>query len=155
MKKLMIGFMLMAVNGSTGLAQTNFYTNVTNLWYQGGASRSNVLTIANARLAVNTNDIAGLILKANYDLEFLEVGTISNSYLRVIQVGDTITTTNFLKNWQEGLSRYAILHLLDVIAENPLTPQQIQKGKIKALLPRKPFPDADLLETLQKDGYFD
>jgi len=155
MRKLMIGFMLTAVSGSVGLTQTNFYTNVTNLWYQGGASRSNVLTIANARLAVNTNDIAGLILKANYDLEFLEVGTISNSYLRVIQVGDTITTTNFLKNWQEGLSRYAILHLLDVIAENPLTPQQIQKGKIKALLPRKPFPDADLLETLQKDGYFD
>jgi len=155
MKKLVITLMLTVVGGNAILAQTNFYTNVTNLWYQGGASRSNVLTIANARLAVNTNDIAGLILKANYDLEFLEVGTISNSYLRVIQVGDTITTTNFLKNWQEGLSRYAILHLLDVIAENPLTPQQIQKGKIKALLPRKPFPDADLLETLQKDGYFD
>ena len=40
MKKLMIGFMLMVVNGSIGLAQTNFYTNVTNLWYQGGEFRT-------------------------------------------------------------------------------------------------------------------
>ena len=89
MKKLMIGFMLMGVAGSVSLAQTNFYTNVTNLWYQGGEARSNVLTIANARLATNTNDIAGLILKAHYHVEFLEVAAISNAFLRVIQVGDT------------------------------------------------------------------
>ena len=31
----MIGFMLTVVSGSIALAQTNFYTNVTNLWYQG------------------------------------------------------------------------------------------------------------------------
>ena len=155
MKKLMIGFILTVIGGSIGLTQTNFYTNVTNLWYQGGSNKTNVLAIANARLAVDTNDIAGLILKASYDLEFLELGTISNSYLRVIQVGDTITTTNFVKCWQEGQSRQYILELLDVIAEIPLTPQQIQDGKNKALLPRKPLPDADLIEALQKDGYFD
>ncbi|MCL2105286.1 MAG: hypothetical protein FWH21_09645, partial [Kiritimatiellaeota bacterium] len=66
MKKLLIGFMLMVVSGSTGFAQTNFYTNVTNLWYQGGKNRTNVLTIANTRLAANTNDFAGLLLKAHY-----------------------------------------------------------------------------------------
>ena len=155
MKTLLTGLMLTAISGSVAFAQTNFYANVTNLWYKGGEYRTNVLTIANARLAVNTNDIAGLILKANYDLEFVETGTISNSYLRVIQVGDTITTTNFVKCWQEGQSRQYILELLDVIAEIPLTPQQIQDGKNKALLPRKPLPDADLIEALQKDGYFD
>ena len=153
MKKLLIGFMVIGIAGSASLAQTNFYTNVTNLWYQGGEHRTNVLTIANVRLETNTNDIAGLILKANYDLEFLEVGTISNSYLRVIQVGDTITTANFGKRWQ-GWSK-DILLFLDIIAETPLTPQEIQEGKIKALIPRKPLPDADLLEALQKDGYFD
>jgi len=154
MKKLMIGFMLIVLNVSIGLAQTNFYTNVTNLWYQGGESRSNVLTIANARLAVNTNDIAGLILKANWHFTFMEEGSVSNAYLRVIQVGDTITTTNFVKEWQEGKAREDILDLLDVIAEIPMTSQQIQAESHKALLP-KPLPDAELIEALQKDGYFD
>ena len=36
MKKVMIGFMLTVIGGSVVLAQTNFYTNVTDLWYQGG-----------------------------------------------------------------------------------------------------------------------
>ena len=155
MKKLLIGFMLAVTGGSVALAQTNFYTNVTNLWYQGGEHRTNVLTIANARLAVNTNDIAGLILKANYHFEFLEDGAISNAYLRVIQVGDTITTTHFVNCWQEGNSRLYILNLLDVIAAMPMTPQLIQAEKHKALIPHKPLPDADLIEALQKDGYFD
>jgi len=69
MKKLLIGLWLTIVGGSASLAQTNFYTNVTNLWYQG--YKSNVLNIATARLAVNTNDIAGLILKAEYHFAFL------------------------------------------------------------------------------------
>ena len=153
MKKLMIGFMLTVIGGSVCFAQTNFYTNVTNLWYQG--YKTNVLNIANARLAVNTNDIAGLILKAEYQFEFLEIGAISNAWLRVIQAGDTITTTNFVKEWQENKSREDILDLLDVIAENPLTPQQIQIDKLKALINEKPLPNADLIEALQKDGYFD
>jgi hypothetical protein len=153
MKKVIIGCMMMVATRSIGLAQTNFHTNVTNLWYQG--YKSNVLEIANARLTVNSNDIAGLILQAEYHFEFLEVGAISNAYLRVIQVGDTITTTNFVKEWQERKSREDILDLLDVIAENPLTPQQIQADKLKALINEKPLPNADLIEALQKDDYFD
>jgi len=35
MRKLLIGFLLMGIAESASLAQTNFYTNVTNLWYQG------------------------------------------------------------------------------------------------------------------------
>ena len=155
MKKLLIGFMLTVIAWSVSLAQTNFYTNVTNLWYQGGAGRSNVLDIANARLAVNTNDMAGLILKAEFHFAFLEDEVVSNAYLRVVQVGDTITTTHFVKNWQEEHSRRFILDLLDMIAKTPLTPQQIQAEKHKALLPRKRLPAARLIEALQKDGYFD
>jgi len=153
MKKLMIGFIVIVINGSISLAQTNFYTNITNLWYQGGGARSNVLEIAEQRLAVNTNDIAGLILKANWHFTFMEDGAISNAYLRAIQVGDTITTTNFVKRWQE-FSRESYLRILDIVAENPMTPQQIQTEIHKSLLP-KPLPSAKLIEALQKDGYFD
>ena len=145
---------MFVLNGSAAFAQTNFYTNVTNLWYQGGGYRTNVLTIANARLAANSNDIAGLILKANYHFTFLEDEPVSNAFLRVIQMGDTITTTNFMARYQK-FSRKRIFSGLDIIAENPMNPQQIQAEKHKALLPRKPLPDSDLIEALQKDGYFD
>ena len=151
MKKLLIGFMLTAMSGSVALAQTNFYTNVTNLWYQG--YKTNVLEIANTRLAANSNDIAGLILKAEYNFEFYETGNISNAYLRVIQVGDTITTTNFV-NYYQKMTRGRILAILDDFAEEPVTIQDIQEGKQKALINEKPLPSARLIEALLKDGYF-
>jgi hypothetical protein len=113
-----------------------------------------VLAIANARLAANTNDIAGLILKAEYHLAFYEVGSISNAYLRVIQVGDTITTANFMSRWQ-GFSRESILLLLDDFAENPVTPQEIQAEKHKGFINEKPLPASRMIEALLKDGYFD
>ena len=153
MKKLMIGFMLAVCGAGTGLAQTNFYTNVTNLWYQG--YKSNVLAIANARLAANSNDIAGLILKAEYHLEFCEEAQLSNAYLRVIQRADMITTTNFAKCWQEEGGRQDYLDILEYIAEKPLTPQQIQQERLKGFINEKPLPDGYLIEALQKDGYFD
>lgn len=153
MKKLMIGFLLMAVNGSHGLAQTNFYTNVINLWYQG--HKTHVLAIANARLAASSNDIAGLILKAEYHLAFCENAALSNSYLRVIQRGDLITTTNFTICWQEEGGRQDYFDILDYMAENLLSPQQIQEESLKGFINEKPLPDAYLIEALQKDGYFD
>lgn len=130
-------------------AQTNFYTNVTNLWYQG--HKTNVLAIANGRLAQNTNDMAGLILKAEYDFEFYCVDNISNAYLRVIQVGDTITTPNFLKRY--GSIRQSYFEILEDLAKNPITEQEIQAEKPKSLLKHKELP-ANLIEALQKDGYF-
>lgn len=153
MKKMLIGFMLGVCGVVAGLAQTNFYTNVTNLWYQG--YKSNVLAIANARLAANSNDIAGLILKAEYHLEFCEETALSNAFLRIIQVGDTITTTNFVKSWQDVGARQNHLDILDHMAEAPLTPQQIQEERLKGLINGKPLLSAFLIEALQKDGHLD
>ena len=152
MKKLVVTLMFAVVGGSAIFAQTNFHTNVTNLWYQG--YKTNVLEIANARLTINSNDIAGLILKAEYHFEFYEVGDISNAFLRVIQIGDTITTTNFMNRYQR-ISREAFLEVLNDFAEDPITPQGIQEGKQKALINHKPLPASRLIEALQKDGYFD
>jgi len=137
MKKMLIGFMLLICGGGVGLAQTNFYENVTNLWYQG--YKTNVLAIADARLAVNSNDIAGLILKAEYHLEFCEDAALSNAFLRIIQVGDTITTTNFVKCWQDVGARQNHLDVLEHMAETPLTPQQIQQERLKGFINGKPY----------------
>jgi len=149
MKKLVITFMLAVVGGNAIFAQTNFHTNVTNLWYQG--YKTNVLAIANARLTINSNDIAGLILKAEYDLAFLELDTISNSFQRVIQIGDTITTTNFVKRFE--IERQNLLDLLDVFKDEPIPVNELPAEKAKAYIKEKPLP-TDLIEALQKDGYF-
>jgi len=153
MRKTIVGIMLVMAIASYGYSQTNFYTNVTNLWYQG--YKSNVLAIANARLAANSNDIAGLILKAEYHLAFCEDAQLSNAYLRVIQRADTITSANFAKCWHEEGGRQDYFDMLEHIAENPLTPQQIQQESLKGLITGKPLPDEYLIEALQKDGHFD
>ena len=150
MKKLVVTLMFTVVSGNAVFAQTNFHTNVTNLWYQG--YKTNVLAIANARLAVNSNDIAGLILKAQYDLAFLELDTISNSFQRVVQIGDTITTTNFVKRFE--LERQDYFEILDMLKNEPIPLNQLPAEKAKANIIHKSLP-TDLLEALQKDGYFD
>ena len=152
MKKLVATLVLAIAGNGVVFAQTNFYTNVTNLWEEG--YKTNVLAIANARLAVSSNDIAGLILKAGYYFSFLEDSSISNAYLRVLQVGDTIMTTNFVSEYQ-GSSRESILWLLDDLAENPMTEQEIQAEKHKAFIKYKPLPHGKMIDALQKDGYFD
>ena len=64
------------------VAQTNQppvdnFALVTNLWYQG--YKTNVLAIAEQRLAANSNDLAGLVLKMEYDFSFLNFSNISNN----------------------------------------------------------------------------
>lgn len=69
------------------------FTNITNLWWNGG--QSCVLALANARLQSNPNDLAGLLMKASYDFDFADATTLSNSLQRVLDVGRTVTATAF------------------------------------------------------------
>ncbi len=148
MKTVLVSILLFV--GFCAHAQTNFYTNVTNLWYQG--YKSNVLAIANARLAVNSNDIAGLILKMEYYTEFSVMSEISNSFWRVINVGDTITSPHFLAKYPD--ERANLLEILDFIKENPLSPAELAIEQAKGNINQKSLP-TPLIEALQKDGYFD
>jgi hypothetical protein len=148
MKKLMLLATLCC--GCFGAqAQTNFYTNVTNLWYQG--FKTNVLQIAEQRLQNNTNDIAGLLLKMEYDLEFIETETISNSIHRVLSVGAIVNSQEFKGLYDDLTVTLSIL--LDAIKECPI--ENLPAEKAKALISGKPLPGSIYLEALQKDGYFD
>ena len=100
----------------------------------------------------NTNDIAGLILKMEYNTEFSVMSEISNSFWRVINVGDTITTSNFVARFPR--KRENLLAILSFIDENPLSPAELAIEQAKGNINHKPFPD-HLIEALQKDGYFD
>ncbi len=56
--------------------------------------------IAQERLACNSNDIAGAILKMEYDLEYLNLNEISNSIIRVDNILREVHTPNLI-NEQE------------------------------------------------------
>ena len=65
------------------------FTTVTNLWYEG--HKSNVLAIAEQRLAANSNDLAGLILRMEYNLAFSNNSCLSNDAMSVISVASNMT----------------------------------------------------------------
>ena len=128
--------------------QTNFYEQVSSQWYSG--NKTGVLSIAEQRLQQNTNDIAGLILKMDYQIEFVELDTVSNTMKRVLDVGSQITTTNFAAAF--SLVQSDINHLLQML---PLYPtNEIAADIAKASIANKPLTSGYAIKALQDDGYF-
>lgn len=72
---------------------SDLYSTVTNLWWNG--PKTNILAIAEERLAANTNDIVGIVLKAEYDISFSPASVLSNSFRRVLSVGAEVDTPAF------------------------------------------------------------
>jgi len=150
MKKMLFAFCVFTAS-ITEAQTTNFYTTVTNLWYQG--QKTEVLALGNERLNIYSNDMPGLIIKLVYDLEFLQLETISNSFIKVTSVGETITNENFQL-------RYPFLKesndfMLELFTQNPFTPEELLLERAKGLIPHKPFALYKELEALQKDGLFE
>ncbi|MGI6497092.1 MAG: hypothetical protein ACOX5G_13660 [Kiritimatiellia bacterium] len=134
-------FLVLAICAANALADDNlaFFNNVTNLWYQG--HKSNVLAIAEDRLACNSNDIAGLILKVEYDLEFTNADSISNGIQRIICVGSDISSPQFRIRYPE--LKADLEDLMDSIALHPI--QNLDAERAKAQIPHKPLlTEADL-----------
>ena len=77
----------------SALAQADLYSTVTNLWWNG--PKTNILALAEQRLAVDTNDIVGIVLKTEYDISFSRASVLSNSFRRVLSVGAGVGTPAF------------------------------------------------------------
>ncbi len=67
----------------------NTYHAVTNDWRSG--MYSNVLELAQSRLAANTNDIVAAYIMKDYDIMFSDFTAMSNSLQRLIRVGALVT----------------------------------------------------------------
>lgn len=148
--KTIIGIVsLIIITAQISLAQTNFYTNVTNLWYQG--NKTNVLAITEQRLQQNTNDIAGLLLKVEYQVEFFHFDQLTNTMTHLLTVAESYTGTNFLK-------RLSVLREDFTVMKEYST--NYPPGQLEADLPKtnqagKVMSFGLSLEALQKDGYFE
>jgi hypothetical protein len=146
---LLAGWFVASVSAAG--TQTNFYTTVTNLWYQG--HKSNLLEMVETRIQQNTNDIAGLIIKADFDIAFTRDDTISNSVKRVLEVGSTILTTNFANVFPDCKTN--LLGILEDVSLNPLSGEELLKEQAKGNFKHTHLLSIEYLEALLKDGYFD
>lgn len=131
------------------LQASPYFTNVTNEWWQG--RQTNVLTMAEARLAANTNDIAGLLMKASYDFDFSNSTILSNSLVRVLSVGETVTSPAFTNAF--WLTRLDIRGTFITLARE--TPEEHASDMRKVMGAGHPMAYSDELKALDEDGYFD
>ena len=85
---------IMAALSATALAinaapTQNTYHAVTNDWRSG--MYSNVLELAQSRLAANTNDIVAAYIMKDYDIMFSDFTAMSNSLQRLIRAGSLVS----------------------------------------------------------------
>ena len=129
-------------------AASDYYTSVTNFWYQG--QQTNVLALSEQRLATNQNDIAGLLMKASYDFDFSNATTLSNTLARILVVGDTITTPAFTNAFR--LTAIDIRWTFATLSSE--TPAEHASDMPKVTGPGHPMAYSDELKALDDDGYF-
>lgn len=127
----------------------DFFTNVTNLWYQG--RKSNVLAIAEQRLVHNGNDMAGLLLKMEYDLEFEfdDLLGVSNSIQRVIDGFKTINTPLCVSN--RPCLNMVLQDLRSLVFDSAMY-DDVASDKAKANLPGKKLLFEEALLNICLDG---
>ena len=146
MKQIMFALMLLSFPANAKASP--YFDNITNLWYQ--AHHSNVLAIANQRIAVNSNDLAGVILKASWDFEFSNASILSNSLNRLIMVGRMCHSPSFTNEFVITTEDVACT-LQGLSLE---TPSQLADDVAKRGLPGKQMHFMEELKALDDDGYF-
>lgn len=149
MKRL---FSILAVAGlvvaSAAYGQTNFYQQVSSLWYSG--QKTNVLNIAEQRLQQNTNDIAGLLLKLEYEVEILQLSNATNTLERVLAVSGSFSGTNFARVYPTLQADYQVLK--SVVTNYP--PDELAADQAKTNMVGKTMSCDAAIKALQDDGYF-
>ena len=127
------------------------FTTVTNLWYEG--HKSNVLAIAEQRLAANSNDLAGLILRMEYNLAFSNNSCLSNDAMLVISVASNMTNKHIQAHFPILESYLAIF--LDYLAHDyHPTAVELEAEKQKGFIIHKPMTYEIPLKALHDDGLF-
>ena len=148
MKKLIILILCMLASSQTEAQTTNFYTTVTNMWNQG--QKTEVLAIGQERLNINSNDMAGLIIKLEYQEEFLLLEGLSNLLIRASMIGASITNANFyacFPDFNEGTQ-----WSLEFLSTYSPDSTELAIERAKGLISNKPFSYSKELDALQKDG---
>ena len=146
MKKVLLT-MALFTSGFLFAGDLAFFHNVTNLWFQG--HKSNVLSIAQERLACNSNDIAGAILKMEFDLEYLNLNEISNSIIRVDNILREVHTPNLI--YEQDRFPFFLDKILTLFTNQEMY-ADLEADRAKALLPEKRMAFERMLSAVCLDG---
>ena len=129
-------------------AQTDLYEQASALWFSGNSQ--GVLDIANQRLAHNTNDIAGLLLKFEWYGEHLQFDRMTQTMSQVLAVGAMYSGTNFAQVYPVLQTDYEMLKY--VITNYP--PEEYAADLSKTNIPGRTMSCDEALKALRDDGYF-
>lgn len=135
-------------NCFSALCETNFYDHVKSLWFAG--KQHVVYQISQERLSKDPNDLAGLLLKAEYEGDMMQLADMTNTLANAIQAGSTCTGTNFAR-WYP-LLKADLPHLIDAIQHYP--PEEYAADLLKTNLTRKTMSCDMMIRALQEDGFF-
>lgn len=145
MKITMTGALLVAALAAEA---SPYFANVTNEWRQG--RQTNVLAMAERRLASNTNDIAGLLMKASYDFDFASAPVLSNTLARVLSAGSAVMTPAFTNGfWRTAID---IRCTFRTLADE--TEEEHASDMLKVQGAGRPMAYESDLKALDDDGYF-
>ena len=123
------------------------YRNCVNALYDG--NKTNVLRLPNSDCK-RTRTISQVHFE-DIEIAFLDLMPLRIRWIAFIEVGETITTTNFVTVFPklEG----SINHLKAMIPLYP--PDELAADQGKGNISGKPLPHADVLQALEDDGYFE
>ncbi len=150
MKKLIALTIAVFSMGSGLHAQTNYYSLVTNLWFQG--SHTSVVQLAQQRLQTNTNDVAALITMSGYYLCYSDHEAYSNVASHALSSASNITTSAFQSNLD--FLTFSFTESLDFMTVYHPTEEERSENIQKANRPGLFFIYEEPLRLLDEDGYF-
>ena len=124
------------------------YASITNMWYEG-PNRSNVLAIANSRLAANSNDVVGLVLKTTWHMSYGGVDEFTNTAMRAVTQCASITNSVVRQNYVLFTNDISVIIQSIKSHEGPIfTEEELRKAD----LPYKFFDFDYMLEALSASG---
>lgn len=127
---------------------SSYFNTLTNLWHTG--HQTNVLQMAQSRLVSNTNDIAGILMKASWDFAFSDAETLSNSLVRIRSVGGQVVTPAFTNAFV--LTQFDLDSTFSILPR--LTPAQLAIDRVKASGSGHRMHYEEELKALDDDGFF-
>ena len=139
-----VGTLLFASHSSA----STYFNTITNLWYTG--HQTNVLQMAETRLAQNTNDVAGVLMKASWDFAFSDAVVLSNSLNRVLNAGETVQSSCFTNVFR--ITRLDVVCVLNAVANETVAQRTADLAKQNR--PGRWPHFIEELKALDTDGYF-
>ena len=129
--------------------QASFTDRVTDMWKAG--DYAGVMEIARQRLANDPDDMPGLLLELEYEIEYLRLDSVTNTAACILQVAPRIQTPRFSE------FRNLVTHVAEVAmwAATNYPPEQyaIDIQKVGTIT-NKTLGSAFALQALEDDGLF-